>query len=633
MDRALTLNIKPTSGLESLPDDLLLDITEKFTTARDLASFGSTSRHLHSFTREAGWRTFCRSSFSPVFDITAGRISRQRWDEVANRLTYLDRCWERRAFSIYKYHEIKKSGRGRSRRGFSGVQSVSFHPVLDARVLANTSSKDEQELAVWGVGEDLITKLKPLYSADQESWFRLEGRESGYSGGFGDVTAVTALDRSQSPEVVVGRANGDLKVIAAAGEEFGAVSQSLTPYQGAVDPKTDTSSRRRSPARVAISWTDWQPQTNILASCRHSSITLHDLSNKEDEELDPMCHYDLSQDCPSDEMPFVRSAKFLGKDIIACGLGGTRQPLRWGRITPTGLEFFDAVQDSSDYSHLTDIARSGMPEKTTVRAIEPVGYGHSESLLLSAWEDGTYRLNDIRTSSPYDAMYRDRWSVYEPGSSLLVYGTQRFIAGSNMSESLVFFDFRNPKPYNHTSALPCSTDAPHPTPPGRSNEPAASVPVYDKCCPLLGQSCSWHSKATQDYWRPDAILHFGQSRYDRVHALAKASNLSGSFYCGVDGYVLEVNLKLAEDMEPSSSSSSKPSAPAGWQSYRPRDKISLMETGVGRMRGRDWEQLDLELPQLWHQRKPGHGKGAHNPKPVKGSRLDSIYYDPSNRSQ
>ena len=390
------------SALETLPDELLLDVLGHLATARDISTLGATSRRTHSLLQRDGWRSFVRQAFpSLTIPVPSGEKTDWEWSRLADRLTYLDRCWEKRAFLIHNFSEEQQQQqqrRGQTSRGSQGRQSVSFYPVLDARLLSSSSSSSSSsppggdELVAWGAGQDLVTRLKPAGGKQSEQWSRLEGHEAGYASGFGDVTAVSIIERGGAPEILVGRANGDLALLqAAAGDDFGSVSQTLAmrfpPENGSMTPS------RKSPGQMAISWTEWLPEANLLATCRHSTLMLHDLNENTGQEasLLPIEQHDLSDDASGDEMSFVRSAKFLGRDTVACALGGSRRPLRWGKITPTGLELFDAADNPSLLDYVASQSEVSLNEKTTVRAIETVGRGSSESLLLSAWDDGTFR--------------------------------------------------------------------------------------------------------------------------------------------------------------------------------------------------------------------------------------------------
>ena len=365
-----------TTTLENLPDDLILDVTSHLDSARQLAPLSAVSHSFHGLIQQDGWRGFVRRGFPSLVVPTSDKT---RWGAVADRLTYLDRCWERRAFVLNSYREMSQ-GR-RAPRDALKRQSVTFHPVLDARQLSSPGD----ELVAWGAGEDLVVKRR-------EGWSYFAGKQSGYSAGFGDVTAVSVLERQGLPELLVGRANGDLQLLDATEEKLGTTRRVLTPdEQPSQHQANGVKKGRKSPGQIAISWTEWQPESDMVASSKHSSVTLHNLGYSGQEELGSVAHYDFCDDGAVDELSFVRSVKFLSKDTVACALGSSRRPLRWGKITPSGLEFFDAAENKGALEYLSSVTEMSVGEKTTVRAIEPVGKGTTESLVLSAWDDGTYR--------------------------------------------------------------------------------------------------------------------------------------------------------------------------------------------------------------------------------------------------
>ncbi|KAH7175889.1 hypothetical protein EDB81DRAFT_27851 [Dactylonectria macrodidyma] len=607
------------TSLGSLPDDILLDIVECLDTARDVAHLAASTKRTQHLVRRDGWRTFVKTRF-PSLDIPVSPHT--RWNAVADRATYLDRCWDRRGFEMSVLHEKKQQQQqaGRYQRRFPQGQSVTFHAVLDARL----SSDLEREIIAAGVGENLLVRVKPSNRYEPDAWHQLQGQTHGYRAGTGDVTSVSVMERRGRPVVAVGRANGDIQVLSAE-DDFAQCLQNLTlgDAQMPVDPM------RKSPGQLAVSWTEWQPESNMLASCKGSLLALHDLTTTDDDAaLDAVEQVDFARSSAQGEASLVRAAKFMSRDVVACALGGTREPLRWAKLTPTGLEFLNAASNPlvlDEAARLTDI-RIG--EKTAVRAIEPVRGGGSESLLLSAWDDGTYRLMDIRTPSSHDAVYRDSFQPYEAGSSLLVYGTERFVSGSTTAPDIRLFDFRYSKPYRHTSALPCSAEQPYPS--QRDGRDAWKGDTSSPLCNFQGGSlCTWHDQSTRDYWRPDATIHIGNPAYDRIYCLSKSSDLSDTVYCGVRGAVLEMNLRLTEDTGFARSDST---APAGWRMGRPGGKVSLIETGCSLVRGRERDCGNRTVPELIMQQ-PKPQSYASSWEQARRNRLDTAFHRPQDFTQ
>lgn len=354
-----------SASLDHLPPEILYEIINKLDTARDVSHFASTTRHNHARLHQTGWKSFVRSHFP---DRAAAPST--SWNDVANRLTYLDRCWDTRALNWTFYREWPLN-QNRGRRGHG--QSVFGHAVVDC-----CEYSDAGELLAWGLGENVIIRKKgqaPL----SETWHSLKGADMGYSAGDGDVTAISAIKRLSRPEVVVGRANGNLQFLSADGDS---VTQTLNLPDWHHEA---TGQARKSPGHSAVSWTEWNPKSHRLAVCRSSAICLFDLSRDIGEDLLPFASSNAADD-GSDEFPLVRSAKFLGQDTFVCGLGNTRWPLRWCRLTNDGLRSFDGPAGLGDDRQDASIASSG--NKTTVRAIETIRDG---SLILSSWDDGTIR--------------------------------------------------------------------------------------------------------------------------------------------------------------------------------------------------------------------------------------------------
>ena len=191
------------------------------------------------------------------------------------------------------------------------------------------------------------------------------------------------------------------------------------------------------------------------------------------------------------------------------------------------------------------------------------------------------RLTDIRTPSSYDAVYCDPLQPYDPGSALLTYGTERFVAGSHMRPDLCFFDFRQPKAYHWTNAYSCSSTLPYPAPPLGAGEQLVDGDLKtgcDRCDPRRGAMCLWHAQSRSHRFRPDATMMNGSSTYDGVFSLAKASDLSDRFYCGMRACVTEVRPMLADD---ATVARIRSTAPEGWRVGKPSARLSFVETGLG----------------------------------------------------
>ena len=231
------------------------------------------------------------------------------------------------------------------------------------------------------------------------------------------------------------------------------------------------------------------------------------------------------------------------------------------------------------------------------------------------------RLADLRTPSAQDAVYRDRFQPYQASSSLLAYGTEHFVAGSNHGPEIRFFDFRNPqKAYYHTNALPCSSQLPSQPPTfGHTGQDACTQPE-SLCKPQDNTQCTFHHESKRDTWRPDATFHLGNTMYDRVSALAKTSDLASSFYAGVRGSVMEMKMVRTGDEDSTSHEATVVSE--RWVEGRPRAVLSLIETGVGLCGSPEWLHEEVGVPEPLYLKRDEDDSA---PEPREGRRLDSCW--------
>ncbi|KAL0934292.1 F-box domain protein [Colletotrichum truncatum] len=604
---------------DQLPDDIVLEIVSHLRTARDVARLASSCKHLYHLLSEDGWRTFVRTCF-PLLPLPVGK--HPKWNELANTLTRQTRAWDTKAFQPIAYTDSRR----RDGNFFTGYSNAArpFHPVIDARLTFDKS----WEVVSWGAGEDVVGRFRPLNSrGDADAWFRMEGKAKGYSPGVGDVTAIQLAEPNGKLGLLVGRANGDLSLVSAAP---GSAGKTLLDFKipkptGSLEATTWTS----------IGSIDILPnQASVIAGNR-ATVSLFPLDPDGTGEAAPL-------DSQTFDMPgcgrtqFVHAAKAMNNDTIICALAGDTDPLRYLTITPTGFTSNLVSKNSSL------LASRGIDpdKKLTVRAIQPVSPGPSghTNLLLSAWDDGTCRLLDVRTPSPYDALYRDMYQPFEPISSLITYGSDRFVAGSAEIEALKIFDFRWSKSYYHSAALPCWSGTPFPDPlRGTSSRPLSLMGVG--CDSFRGRSCVWHEHSRRDYYRPNYRFHVmpfkgaPRASNSRIFSLAKASDVSDSFYVGLAGAVAEFTTAISdggEDGVPPAVASA--AEKRGWRAQE--SQFSFAETGDGllhpgvsmstfmpRLVQRFGDEIDAPQYSSWYTRQ--------TPKTAAWHRWDKSFWRPT----
>ncbi|KAJ3482403.1 hypothetical protein NLG97_g7582 [Lecanicillium saksenae] len=572
-------------------------------TLRDAANFASTSKACNDFMDLYGWKLFFQSKF-PSITVPPMPDKPFDWRMRAARLAMLDRAWERRSFDIYSYgeHPLAPWDGQYFRRG--GAVNIAHTTPIDARLMCNTT----EEIVACGAGEDLMVRRSAIHGRAPGLWAQHLGEDFGFTSGKGDITALSVVQRWSEPEIITGRANGEFHLHRLVDNRVQNMVRLWPPWR--LESGRTNINWQNIPHfnldKTSISSMDWHSTHNLLATAQDATLQLWrpPTSSEEAAEVQSKGIFSVQNDGESDSMPsYIRAVKFLDDVNVACGIDGTKTPLRWGRITPYGLQMQMAQNDVHDAFFGTN----------SVTAVEAVGV--TGKLVLSAWNDGTLRLTDLRTAKPYDSIYRNGANPRYVSGSLITHGLERFVAGSNVSPDLHFFDYRNPaKVYFHSNAMPCS---------GRSLYPGwnlntwatPELPGFTRCHPKSGRLCRWHRESRSPLSRPDATMRVYNLVFERVTALARSCEFSDTFYTGMQGGLLEV--RLAEDLQDYAIGGGRENVwtadvsriwdgsakSRAWsRKQRPNALITMEETGCGRYdnlfslpSSLEWSQVE----ELW----------------------------------
>ncbi|RYP47938.1 hypothetical protein DL768_006093 [Monosporascus sp. mg162] len=584
LDRLKLVSLSLSEGprLDTLPDDVLLIILSYLSTAQDISHLAVASRRLHQFISVNGWRTFVRNCFhnlslpSPVPD--------NDWKELAKKLTSQSRDWDRRAFVFHVFSRHARLARGRNQRNSSGhnSQTVPCHIIVD--VHSQLSGRTEEETVVWGAGEDLVALARRKHDniIRSQTWQRYGGAESGFAAGRDDVTSLSILKTTRSSQggtsgLLVGRASGDLRLLSMSGEKFGHTIRHYRP-----------STTENNAEQKEIQFLDTHEKSNLLAAATRDRILFYPLqgqggasgddtgvdmaATEEPTPIQPNEALNIGDVRGSPYFRFIRSLRFLNDETVAVGLTSSIEPLRYLTLTPAGIESSGAPNIASHLS--SDEYRLG-----TVRALLPINAGSiaggGGNTILTSWDDGTIRLQDLRTPSAFDRIYQDHFEPTTPVNALVSYGLERFVGGSARAPVLKIFDFRWSKGYDYTESLPCGNHAPMPPPrpPTITSEPL--VAARSRCDHLRGCLCRWHALSREIYYRPNCNVYLPKrvGSDTPVHSLAKASDISPTLYAGLAGSLVELTLKTSSErlVQPSENPP---------YSYH-KAKVNIIETGDG----------------------------------------------------
>ncbi|KAL7928185.1 hypothetical protein V8C35DRAFT_326163 [Trichoderma chlorosporum] len=433
--------------------------------AQTVARIASTCKKLHTVAQVQGWPCFVRSRFATL-KLPNG-LDEKGWSDLAKKLTSQSRAWGRGAFSITSVVPPVQSamdsgrgqpdlrrGRGRSRgrgRGWGRGRGGGGHSRMQTFPAH--------------IATDATTKRR----RDGETWIPQTGVETGLRSGDDDVTAVSILPSiSPKPWLLVGRANVYLQL---------------------------TSTERNDVGRL-IAW----------FHSMHMGIDQHDIQRvgvKDSQDaMVPTGAFSVRNLPNSQDFRFLREAKYMGsRDVVLCRATST-EPLRFLTRTPSGTAMTNAAKLQPSARCTEPLIYNGR-NPPNARSVLPVNtaslIGGSGHTVLSSYDDGTVRLQDLRSHSHIAAIFQDHFGMTAPLGPLLSYRMDGFIVGSTRLPILNIFDMRWTRPYSYTDALDCSKTELGLTPNTLTGIPTPKAPGYAKCYHLLRHQCTLHSLARTDF--------------------------------------------------------------------------------------------------------------------------------------
>ncbi|KAH8884623.1 hypothetical protein GQ53DRAFT_751894 [Thozetella sp. PMI_491] len=535
--------------LTACNDDILRLIVANLDAARDVFALSLSCKSLYQFVRAEGWRVFVRRRF-PWFSLQA--VGSDDWAKFAQSLRFQTRCWERRSFKFRTFLQdpgASLGSYGPRRRG------VPFQAMVDAYF----DPEAETELVVWGAGEDIVGRWRQkggVRGSSLVAWHESLGVDGGYAPGPDDVTALRLMrgpvGQHDELGILVGRDNGHLRLLSAEQDRFGRLLVDLAPRHAHAPALAE--SEQETINSLDVSYHD-RPQGQVVAATQSSLLFYNLPGDSASKRVGPSAVRDLKRDLFDDgnKKAALCSAKWMGGDIVAFTLKGTDHPLRYLKVTESGVTYHTAAKNPLLQSEHRLRYRNVCPN--SLQPVRRSYYNRAEAnLLLSAWKDGTVRLQDLRSPSAFDAIYQDNINPTETLETLLVSDSERFLGASGTDLTVKIFDLRWDRPYHHLSELECSSQAPLP-PPRQPflSEPPEPTEHRTACEHLLGRHCRWHALSRLQYYQPNAKLflveshgaHISTSR--RIWSLARASPVSPNFYLGISGGIVEASMEPSLD--------------------------------------------------------------------------------------
>lgn len=399
--------------LSDLPSELLTQIVSHIPNARSLFNLSLTCRRLHEYVQRDGYRVFVQSRFPSI-------NTPPYWKDAAHALTTLSRSWDRKAFICRFIRPSEMTVRLPRGSHFPGHvrwprrQTMGYQPVIDSYedwTVGNWSSR--KELLAWGAGAELVIRSKTMGDEAERMWqlASIDGdgseefdqhhhriqwlayKENKHVEGRDDITSVSLLRPSQrtgqhqstgEEEVVVGRANGELSLLAFSASK----GQSRVNIRYITDDRP-VRSASLNPSRGTL----------LAASLSDTAIALYPLRSL-DPEVSPVSEISV---LPSGKPGRAWSTRFLAHDRLGVGLGPSTEPIHVYSLSPDGIspeplrkfgtEGANVKMFGDDRVNTTGFTASGTSSVYPIAPIAPSSQagGMEGDIFLSGWYDGVVR--------------------------------------------------------------------------------------------------------------------------------------------------------------------------------------------------------------------------------------------------
>ena len=544
-------------SLADLPPEMLDIIVSQLDALSDLSHLSLVCKTLYTWAKTHGYRSFLRENFSsyrpPPY-----------WKDAARSLTGLTSRWENRDF-IARYIEPPKhatvSAAPHPQNGQTAPwtnrkhgPSIGYPAVVTCKEQWTGGDwRSRKETLVIGAGAELRLRTRSMGIAVDQSWEGASAeerqlyydqlhhyqrwfihRDSHHKEGKCDITTVNLVPNWMTVDaqrVVFGRACGALERITVTdGVQMG------TRFAAKDGP---------------IRFADLSPgQDPLLVAGQSYNIALYQYADTEEQITRPLAEVHLEREGRGG---MLWTGRFMEQNSFVVGRDSKRQPLAMYSLRPDG---FDSTPTWSV---------PASPNLSCVKIVCPVvdGSTHHPNYLLSGWKSGVVLLHDVRSPNHYVSNFVDPIDASSTFYSLLPFGMERFLAGSNKHGAIKVFDLRitGAKSYSTfklptrtgtaSASIPAPLDA---TSPSARNERERIRPGNADLVPgsssydftlFLRASKKAHYDRRRATWIPSRTL-----KNSSIYHLTAASPFAPTFYAGLEGTTVQVDMVSGRETNP-----------------------------------------------------------------------------------
>jgi hypothetical protein len=417
--------------LYELPSEIIYQIATFLPTANALAHLAQTCRRLHNIITAENSRifqAFVRSRFpsieTPPF-----------WKDAAQALTSRSRALDRKAIIgrfIVPPETITKIGSHEVTRRDN--PTLGYRPSIDSYEIWNGQRwADRKEVLAWGAANQLVMRIKQTGACSQEDW--LVFNDIDHISSYDDICSLHLLSSGNQyindtnvEHLIFGRVRGDIAHLAISPNEGTFEYKHKFLAYGLKLNKTDLSS---------------DADSTLAAHFENGSIAFYHTQTDE-EEIEPFTWL-----LPEGSSR-TNYSKLLSSSLVAIGTGNVENSLSISKITPDGISAYRKIGIGS-----LDTDPTSLKSQVNIGAIEPLNNHNLAAspgeVFLTAWDDYTVRLHDLRSPRPYEVSYRDATDL-NPIYSLHAFGHERFLAGAGGEAVVKIFDLRMCNTYSYLDA-------------------------------------------------------------------------------------------------------------------------------------------------------------------------------------
>ncbi|KAJ5328305.1 hypothetical protein N7452_008695 [Penicillium brevicompactum] len=506
-------------GLCDLPSEIIYHIAIHLPTAQALASLAQTCHQLHQVVTAENSRifqAFVQTRFPSI-------PTNSYWKDAAQALSSRSRALDKNAiigrFVVPPESATKIGSHEVTRRD---NPTLGYRPAIDSYEIWNGQSwADRKEVLAWGAANQLVMRIKQTGTQPHEKWIQFNDID--HISSYDDICSVHLLSSEEqyqqhdTEHLIFGRVRGDIAQIA--------ISPSKETYEY---------QRRFLTHGLRLDKTEISNDTDrtLAAHFENGSIAFYDTAT-ESADIEPFARY------RPEGVSRNKYSKLLSSSLVAVCTGEVHDTLSISKLTPDGVSPYRTIAADA-----LDTDSTSLKSKVNISCIEPLNKhvlsGSPGEVFLTAWDDYTVRLHDLRSPKPSEVAYKDV-SDLNPIYSLHAFGHNHFLAGAGGEAIVKIFDLRMCNTYNYLDAQ---------TPKSRPHNPELkdqTAKTTNRIAPRNGFSLFLSNQPPPPFGQPPNRRQWEAYR-GPIYTMSTPSPSSPTVYAGIVDGVVRLDFASTDDL-------------------------------------------------------------------------------------